>query len=545
VSLFDRMRTQKVLSFTLILFTLSVGIVLGTLVNQGVKAAKEDRPAAAPGASQLVIPNPVELSNSFTTIAKQMEPSVVNISTTYLPKTPARARSNNNNGGRRFSQPQPDDEQGGDDPNDFLYRFFGGSPFGGGPDGGGGGGGRKSSALGSGVVVDKAGYILTNNHVVDKADRIQVKFNGDPTDYDAKVIGVDQPTDLAVIRVEGKRDLVAAHIGNSDAVQVGDWSVAIGSPFGYQATVTAGIISAKSRDIDPQMQFQHFLQTDAAINPGNSGGPLLNIRGEVIGINTAIASRSGGYQGIGFALPINTAAKVYNDIIKNGKVTRGSIGISFTPSDSDRARANLRVAGATEGVFVEQVAPGGPSEKAGLQAGDVIVAINGKSIHEGNQLVDTVTATPVGSSLNVTVQRDAKKHDYKIVVGDLAQIFPERYGSGHESGKSVEEGTTVSFGMQIKNLTSQMQESMGLKQKGVQVVSVEPGSFADDINLQPGDVIVSLNRQPVSTSEELKKLQSSLKPGDPVQFLVMRRVGGRNSTDWQQAFVAGTLPLNR
>src|SRR5207245_5903096 len=182
------------------------------------------------------------------------------------------------------------------------------------------------------------------------ADRIQVKFPGDSAEYDAKVVGTDVDTDLAVIRVEGKRDLVPAKIGNSDAVQVGDWAIAIGSPSGFQATVTAGIISAKERYVPDSSQFQHFLQTDAAINPGNSGGPLLNIRGEVIGINTAIATRTGGYQGIGFALPINTAANVYNDIIKTGKVTRGSIGIKFTPSGTDRASANLRVAGVKEGV---------------------------------------------------------------------------------------------------------------------------------------------------------------------------------------------------
>jgi len=534
------MRTQKVLSFTLILFTLSVGIVLGTLVNQGVSAAKDDRAVVAPGATPLVIPNPVELSNSFSQIAKQMEPSVVNISTTYLPKVAARNRSNNNNG-RRFNAPaQPDDDQEAD-PQDFLYRFFGGNPFG----GGGPETGRKSSALGSGVVVDKAGYILTNNHVVDKADRILVKFNNDSTDYDAKLIGVDVPTDLAVIRVEGKHDLVPAKIGNSDAVQVGEWSIAIGSPFGYQATVTAGIISAKARDIDPQMQFQHFLQTDAAINPGNSGGPLLNVRGEVIGINTAIASRSGGYQGVGFALPINTAATVYNDIIKTGKVTRGSIGIKFTPSDTDRARANLGVAGEKAGVFVEYVAPGGPSEKAGVKEGDVIVAINGKPVREGNQLVDTVTQTPVGSALNFTVQRDGKRQDLKIVVADMSQVFPETYGKDHAAPVHGEEATSLSFGMQIKNLTAQMYESMGLKQKGVQVVSVEPNSFADDIQLVPGDVIVSINRQPVTTTDDVKRIQQSMKPGDPVQFRVMRRAGGRNSTEWQPAFVAGTLPVNR
>jgi serine protease Do len=289
----DKLRTQKSLSFTLILFTLSLGIVLGTLINSGVKAAKPDGAAIAPGATPLVIPSPVELSNTFSQIAKQVEPSVVNISTEYLPKVTARPRSN----GRRQVFPQDEQDQdnsGGMD--DLLNRFFS-NPFGnGGPDMSQ----RKGYALGSGVVVDKAGYILTNNHVVDKADRIRVKFNSDPTEYDAKVVGVDVATDLAIIRVEGKKDPIPAKIGNSEAVQVGDWAMAIGSPFGFQATVTAGIISAKERDIPgDSSQFQHFLQTDAAINPGNSGGPLLNIRGEVIGINTAIASHSGGNQGVG------------------------------------------------------------------------------------------------------------------------------------------------------------------------------------------------------------------------------------------------------
>ena len=252
----------------------------------------------------------------------------------------------------------------------------------------GGGGGtpempqRRGYALGSGVVVDKAGYILTNNHVVEKADRIQVKFLDDPTEYDAKSIGVDPPTDLAVIRVEGKTRTVPAKIGNSDAVQVGDWAMAIGSPFGFQATVTAGIISAKEREVDPSMQFQHFLQTDAAINPGNSGGPLLNIRGEVIGINTAIASRSGGYQGIGFALPINTAAEVYNAIIKNGQSDPRLDRHSFSRPIPSRAAPLLKSFGATEGVFVQSVAPGGPSEKAGIKEGDIIIGVNGKPVRE-------------------------------------------------------------------------------------------------------------------------------------------------------------------
>ena len=243
MSLFDRLRTQKVLSFTLILFTLSVGIVIGTLVSQGVKAAKNEA-QAAPGATPLVIPNPVELSNSFSQIAKQVEPSVVNISTD-VPAQSADPRRAVTGAGR--SVPQPDEDQ--DEAAAWttfsiassatLRRRVAEMPQ------------RKGQALGSGVVVDRAGYILTNNHVVDKADRIQVKFTDDPVEYDAKVVGVDAATDLAVIRVEGKKDLTVAKIGNSDAVQVGDWAMAIGSPFGFQATVTAGIISAKERDVDP------------------------------------------------------------------------------------------------------------------------------------------------------------------------------------------------------------------------------------------------------------------------------------------------------
>src|SRR5690242_19110213 len=312
MSFLNKIKTQKLLSFSLLVFTLSIGVLIGTLVTTGVKAAKDQ---AAPGATPLTIPNPVQLSSAFSQMAKQLEPSVVNISSTYVHKA-VQPRS-------RRQQQQPDEEGDDNGMQDFFERFFG-NPFGGPPSAGP----RRSYSLGSGVVVDKNGYIITNDHVVAKATRVQVKFNGDPTEYEAKVIGTDTPTDIAVLKVD-RASLVAAKIGNSDAVQVGDWAVAIGSPFGFQATVTAGIISAKSRDIpgDNTMNsgFQHFIQTDAAINPGNSGGPLLNINGEVIGINTMIASRSGGYQGIGFALPINTAVKLYNQIIKTGKVTRGSI----------------------------------------------------------------------------------------------------------------------------------------------------------------------------------------------------------------------------
>ena len=539
MSFFDKMRRQKLLSFTLILFTLAIGIVIGTLVNTGARAAKDN--TAAPGATPLTIPNPVPLQNSFATIAKQVEPSVVNISTTYMPKAPARSR-------RRAApqQQQPDngeeEDQGeqaepGNQGNmeDFFQRFFN-NPFGGNmpqiPQ-------HRQNALGSGVVVDKAGYILTNNHVVDKADRIQVKFMGDTTEYDAKVVGVDAATDLAVIRVEGKSNLAPARIGNSDAVQVVYWAIAIGSPFSFEETMTLGIISAKGRDVDPTQQFQHFLQTDAAINPGNSGGPLLNINGEVVGINTAIASRSGGYQGIGFALPINEAVKVYNDIIKNGKVVRGSIGVKFTPSESAKAEALLKANGAREGVFIEDVPSGGPADKAGIEAEDIIMAVNGKPIRNGGELVDRVTSTPIGNTLNVTVLRKGKTMDFKVVVADLAHVFPEQFGAGKEEEAGPAEGTQALFGIAIENLTDARRENMGIKQHGVLISSVEQNSFSEDIGMRKGDVILEINRQPVHSTDDVTRIQKTLKPGAAVAFRVLRQTG---KSEWTPLFLAGSLP---
>jgi serine protease Do len=370
-------------------------------------------------------------------------------------------------------------------------------------------------------------------------------------------------TDLAVIRVEGKHNLTPVKIGNSDAVQVGDWAMAIGSPFGFDATVTAGIISAKERTMndDTSMQFQHFLQTDAAINPGNSGGPLLNMRGEVIGINTAIASRTGGYQGIGFALPINTAAAVYNEIIKNGKVTRGSIGIKFAISDLPETVAKIKASGANEGVFVEEVTGGGPSEKAcragdlfpacsGLKEGDVILAINGKPVHGGDDLVGTVTATPVGNSVNLTVLRDGKHENYKVVVGNMAQIFPDTFGGSDQNEPNKPGATSVSFGMTIVPLTDHLRENMELKEKGgVRVQEVEQNSFADDLKLVAGDVILSIGyvekgvpvTQPITSVEDVKRVQALLKPGDSVKLHTMHRDNPRSGV-WSSVYRAGVVP---
>src|SRR5579863_2027405 len=288
-----RMRAHRWAYTLSILATLAVGILIGTVISQGVKGKEGQKSDATP----LTMPSPVQMSNTFSQIAKQLSPSVVNINTESTIK---------NVHGRRGGQ---DDEEGGGGGgmDDFFNHFFGG-PGGQGMPGGQGDGAIRERSLGSGVIVDSKGYIITNRHVVEKADRIRVRLEEDPpgVQHDAKVIGSDQETDLAVIKIDVDRPLPAAKLGNSDGMQVGDWVLAIGSPFGQVGTVTAGIVSAKGRDIVPGRQFQTFIQTDAAINPGNSGGPLVNMSGEVIGINTAILSETNAYAGIGFALPSKT-----------------------------------------------------------------------------------------------------------------------------------------------------------------------------------------------------------------------------------------------
>jgi serine protease Do len=318
--------------------------------------------------------------------------------------------------------------------------------------------------------------------------------------------------------------LVPARIGNSDGVDVGHWVVAIGSPFGLEATVTAGIVSATGRDVAGAQQFQHFIQTDAAINPGNSGGPLLNIAGEVIGINTAIATQNGGYQGIGFALPVNTAVKVYNQIIKSGRVTRGSIGVQWSRESKPET---LKALGLSNGVLVEHVWPGGPAEKAGIRAEDVIIAMNGKTIQNGEDLVSRVADTPIGTEVTLTVDREGKKLDKKLMIADRAEVFQSdprfsRIQPPAEPGRA--EPAQAKFGIGIRNMTEEERETLGLEDKtrGVMVTSVVPGSFAEEIGFNEKDVIVSINRQPVTSVDDVRKVQETLKAGDAVAFRVMR-----------------------
>ncbi|MCU1257965.1 MAG: protease Do, partial [Bryobacterales bacterium] len=286
---------------------------------------------------------------------------------------------------------------------------------------------------------------------------------------------------------------------------------------------------------------------DAAINPGNSGGPLLNINGEVVGINTMIASRSGGYQGIGFAMPINTAVKIYNEIIKTGHITRGSIGIKFreTPDTKDL----LKAYGATNGVFVSEV-PSGPAEKAGIKPEDIITSIDGKPIKDGQELVDAVSSTPVGNSVKIGLIRNGKKETVSVVVGDRNKVFDDTLNAQGPANVENPDSAQAKFGISIQNLPPAQRQNMGYKGSGgVVVATVEPGSFADDIGVAKGDIIESMTshnqKYPISSVDDVKKIQAQLKPGDTVAFRIMRNASGplgQRAGDWQPLFLAGTLP---
>ncbi len=507
------------LAYTLL--TLTVGILIGTVISYGVKGQDRRGPADA---AMLSVPSPQNLSSQFSQIAKQLEPSVVNINTESTIKTPRRRRGLPNN----------DDTNPFDD---FFDRFFGG-PGGQGGQGPGGGAVRERS-LGSGVIVDAKGYILTNRHVVEKADRIRVKLQDDPpgTLHDAKVIGTDQETDLAVIKIEGDKAFPVAKLGNSDSMQVGDWVLAVGSPFGLQETVTAGIVSAKGRNIVPGRQFQSFIQTDAAINPGNSGGPLVNMAGEVIGINTAILTDTNAYAGVGFALPSNTVVQVYNQLIgPDHRVARGSIGIMFNAQENP---AIARVYGTGSGVTVSDVTAGSPAEQAGLKVGDTIVAVDGKTVKNGDELVADIAARKPGSKINLGFVRNGKKQDAAVTVADRAKLFAARLGDEEEGGP--EEGPKESkLGVTVRALTADMADQLDVPAgKGVIVQEVKNGSFGDDVGLTRGDIILEVNKQAVDSIETFNRVVATWKSGQEVVFLVRQRGAGRQGGT---IFLAGTLP---
>ena len=528
----QRMQANRFASTLVILATLSLGILIGTVVSAGVKGKEKN---VASDATPLQVPAPQQLSSAFSQIARQLEPSVVNINTESTVKNPHRR-------GKVFPN-QPDDNGGGEEDNpfqDFFDRFFGGQGGGQGPDGGGGQDDLRERALGSGVIVDSKGYIITNAHVVEKADRIRVKLMNDPATitYAATVVGVDKETDLAVIKIDAKKNLPAAKLGNSEGMQIGDWVLAIGSPFGLEETVTAGIVSAKGRNIVPGRQFQSFLQTDAAINPGNSGGPLVNMSGEVIGINTAIYTSGGGYQGVGFAMPSNTVALVYNQLIgPDHKVSRGSIGVEFNAVPNP---AVARVYGVNSGVTIANVTPNGPADKAGLKTGDTIVSVDGKSVKNGDDLVAEISGIKPGETAKLGYVRNGTQSTANVVVADRAKLFGARLGD-QEPGGEAPEPKESKFGITVRGVTQDMADRYQFPNtKGVMVTEVKPDGFGDTIGLSRGDVILEVNKQPVNNEADFSRLQTQLKSGEDVVFLVRPRGQGRG--DNGTVFMGGTLP---
>jgi serine protease Do len=509
-----------------ILTTLGLGILIGTVVSYGVKGKEGQKSDATP----LQIPSPTQLSSAFSQISKQLEPSVVNINTESTIKNPHRGM------GRRGQQGPDDDEDnggggGGGGFDDFFDKFFGGQGQPSGP--------IKERSLGSGVIVDPKGYIVTNRHVVDKADRIRVKLEEDPpgVQHDAKVVGVDQETDLAVIKIDVDRALPTAKVGNSDSMQVGDWVLAIGSPFGLQETVTAGIVSAKGRNIVPGRQFQSFIQTDAAINPGNSGGPLVNMAEEVIGINTAILTETNAYAGVGFAMPSNTLITVYNQLIgPEHRVTRGSIGVEFA---AQPVPAIARVYGVQSGVTISNVVPGSPADSAGLKVGDTITAVDGKEVKNGDELVADIAARKPGSKAKLSFVRNGKKDETTVTIADRSKLFAARLGD-EEKGNDEAQPKESKFGLTVRSLTNDLAEKLDVPAgKGVIVQDVKSGSFADDIGLNRGDVILEINKQPVNSPDDFTRIESGMKSGQDVVFLVRPRGAGRQEST---IFIAGTLP---
>ncbi len=527
-TLFERLRSRRLASAFVMLATLSAAIVVGSFAAHGVRGQEQQN--SSTDATPLKITNSTIPPNEFVKIAKQVGPAVVNINTQTLPK------QSDNRGHRNFhfhgqpNQQNPDDGQGDDDQQgqgqgddnfqDFFNRFFGGQiPQQ--PDGGDQG---VQESLGSGFIVDPKGYIITNNHVIDKADKIYVKLSTDPDTQDlgrpARVIGIDKATDLAVIKIDSNTPLPTVKMGNSDEAQVGDWVEAIGSPFALAQTVTAGIISAKNRTIEPGAsgQFQHFIQTDAAINPGNSGGPLLDMNGNVIGVNTAIYTQSAGYQGIGFAMPSNTVVSVYNDLISpTHKVTRGSIGIQFREGLSNAVN---RVYGFKNGVLVQEVQPGGPADKAGLKPGDIITSIDGRNIKDGDDLVNEIASRKPGSTARLGFLRDGKQSDTTVTIGDRDKVFADLGNpqTAHSPKNSGDAGETK-LGLVVRDISPSIASK--IHTSGVEIESVRTGSFADLQGLAPGLVITHVNRQPTANHEQFEAIASKLKSGDDVVFEVI------------------------
>jgi serine protease Do len=396
------------------------------------------------------------------------------------------------------------------DPHDLLRQFFG-NQFGGAyPESGQ----RKRTVhgLGSGVIVREDGLILTNNHVVKDAAKLTVRLN-DKKEYEAKVVGTDPSTDVAVIKIDA-HGLPAAQLGDSDHVAVGQWVIAVGNPYELLHTVTAGIISAKGRSAIGLATYEDFIQTDASINPGNSGGALCDLDGKVIGINTAITSPSGANAGIGFAIPINMARQVMDQLVSDGKVSRGYLAL--LPQDIDEELAKAMHLDSTDGALVGDVTPGGPADKAGIKRGDVIVEFNGKQIKDSADLRNVVAATNPGTRVKVEVERDGHHKTLEVKPAERpTEVAQAETKNPEEAGDNI--------GIRVQDLTPGVAAQLGYQHEhGVLVAGVEAGSPAEEAGLQRGDLIEQVNNHDVSSVKEFKKTLSDLDSGDPALFLTRR-----------------------
>jgi serine protease Do len=379
----------------------------------------------------------------------------------------------------------------------------------------------KQMGQGSGFLISNDGYILTNNHVVADADVIKVKLS-DGREFKAKTIGTDSHSDVAVIKIEGK-DFPYVTFGDSDKLEIGEWVIAIGNPFGLQQTVTVGVVSAKGRSSVGINDYEDFIQTDAAINPGNSGGPLLNIYGEVIGMNTAIFSKSGGYMGIGFAIPINMAKSIKDQLINKGKVTRGWLGVNIQNMDDELAKSfNMHD---KKGILVADVTHDSPAEKSGLKQGDIIIKVNGSSISDVAELRNKIALFSPGTNLSIEIIRDNKPMNLNIVIGE--QPSDLKKASGADSGAILEK-----LGFSVQDLTPQFSAQFGYKMgKGVIVSEVVQGSPAFNVGIKAGSLIEEINRQPVkdikdfmiklAAIEKDKRVLFRVKSGNSVRYTVI------------------------
>lgn len=495
----DRRSFRAGLVAGLFLFAgLIVGIVMSSRFGWMPVADSADAP-------KLPLPTTAGPTHNFVPIVKAVTPAVVNISTTRVIKAPGGGQ-----GGPGEMNPFMDDP--------FFRQFFGDeffrrfqAPR-----------ERKENSLGSGVIVSSDGYIVTNNHVIAKADEIRILLN-DKREFIGKVVGTDPKTDIAVVKINAK-DLPVVPWGDSDKLEVGEFILAIGNPFALNSTVTMGIVSATGRANVGIADYEDFIQTDAAINPGNSGGALVNTRGELVGINTAIFSRSGGYMGIGFAVPANMTRSVMDSLIKTGKVTRGWLGVSIQEVNQDLAKQfGLNE---TKGALVSEVIADSPAAAAGLKSGDVIVSYDGKPIESPAVLRNMVAQTAVGKTAKVELLREGKRQTVSVKITEqpkeIAQAGADETIEGGEG-----DAKSALAGIEVRNLTPEIARQLGLSPgtKGVVVTGLAPDSAAAAAGVEPGDVILEINRQSVRSVADLKRISSKLSKKEGALLLINRRGG--------------------